>query len=463
MLFPTNLPNAGAGISAQQLENYWQHQNFQIMSHFLVTYQGTQDRLNDHTQAPMLSGLQLASHPTQQLAASRDEHDRFSKMVERAFGEKIALNRYEQNLQMLVGETGLPDEVPPILEQGDGFRAFVNVLSRSMVRPAPVIIIDEPEAFLHPPQARLLGRYLASRTPEDCQVFIATHSSDFLAGVLGAERKPVALVRLANSTGTRTARVLEPDAVAELLDTPLLRYSNIISGLFHDGVILCEAESDCQFYAATLDVAHTADDLDSNLVFLHVNGKSRLADTADKLRKCGLPVAVVADLDLIRDPGQFRPAVELLGGTWSDVEGAVSSVSQHVNSLVITQSAQSVLEGVKNILGSPKATEVLTTDQAQKIAELAKAGNGWVTLKRGGVSALSGTNAYSAVISLIEYAAKIGLFLVPVGELEGWVPQVPSGNKKTWFNTVFNEGYWRQPTTELRSFALDVEAYTRRG
>ncbi|MEV0989569.1 hypothetical protein [Streptomyces sp. NPDC049949] len=36
--------------------------------------------------------------------------------------------------------------------------------------------------------------------------------------------------------------------------TPSLRYSNIISGLFHDGVVLCESEGDCQFYAASFDV-----------------------------------------------------------------------------------------------------------------------------------------------------------------------------------------------------------------
>jgi predicted ATPase len=474
--YPGQPGNTSVSYTPAVIQNSWDSNQLGGISHFLWSYQATNDRLGDQTQAASLNDLELPNHPVQLLSDSATEHERFSKMVEHAFGEKISINRYNQLQRLLVGETGLPDEVMPIsrelkqayyrlptvAEQGDGFRAFVNVLLQSVVRPAPLIIIDEPEAFLHPPQARLLGRYLAEAVPQGSQVFVATHSSDFLAGVIEARSgRPVALVRLANAGGRRSARVLTPDAVAELVDSPLLRYSNIIAGLFHDGVVLCEAATDCQFYAATLDVTHSPSAPRSNLEFLHVNGKDPLADTAEKLRRCGLPVAVIADLDLIREEGKFKAAVERLGGTWSEVESDVKAVNQHAETVVITKPIRVVREDVKAILASAADSAALSQEQAERIRGAVKFESGWAIIKRGGKDALRGQDAYLAIERIIAYAAQLGLFLVPVGELEGWVPRVPSGNKKNWFNRVFTEGHWRNPSDELRAFITAVASHTR--
>src|SRR5581483_10518213 len=126
-------------------------------------------------------------HPVQMLADSRKAQDAFSKLIETAFGEQISINRYDAGqIRLKVGSVGLPDEPPPpsdelraayqklplVAEQGDGFRAFVHVLLKTLVRPTPIVLVDEPEAFLHPPQARLLGRYLAELTPAPCQIFV---------------------------------------------------------------------------------------------------------------------------------------------------------------------------------------------------------------------------------------------------------------------------------------------------
>jgi hypothetical protein len=48
----------------------------------------------------------------------------------------------------------------------------------------PGQVIDEPEAFLHPPQARLIGSSLVQDRRDNRQLFIATHSADILSGVL---------------------------------------------------------------------------------------------------------------------------------------------------------------------------------------------------------------------------------------------------------------------------------------
>jgi hypothetical protein len=44
--------------------------------------------------------------------------------------------------------------------QGDGFRSFVGVVLSLLLSTGRIILLDEPEAFLHPAQARTLGRGL---------------------------------------------------------------------------------------------------------------------------------------------------------------------------------------------------------------------------------------------------------------------------------------------------------------
>lgn len=50
---------------------------------------------------------------------------------------------------------------PDLYDQGDGIRSAVAILSSLVVNKSFLYFIDEPETFLHPPQARQLGRDIA--------------------------------------------------------------------------------------------------------------------------------------------------------------------------------------------------------------------------------------------------------------------------------------------------------------
>jgi predicted ATP-dependent endonuclease of OLD family len=75
-------------------------------------------------------------------------------------------------------------------------RSFASVLLDKFTSEYSIMLIDEPEAFLHPPQARLLGKMLATHNPDSRQLFIATHSEDFLQGLLDADNESVIVVRI---------------------------------------------------------------------------------------------------------------------------------------------------------------------------------------------------------------------------------------------------------------------------
>ena len=49
--------------------------------------------------------------------------------------------------------------------------------------------MDEPEAFLYSPQAIKLGGVISKFVDDTQQMFISTHSVDFLKGLLGSTRE----------------------------------------------------------------------------------------------------------------------------------------------------------------------------------------------------------------------------------------------------------------------------------
>ncbi|MEU0646095.1 ATP-dependent nuclease [Streptomyces umbrinus] len=465
------------GIDVPSAKIHWNARQYSWVSYLLVKDQWTETRLADQTSTRQWDMSFPAAHPTQVLWESPKIHKEFSDLFEQAFGEKISINRYTHEIRLQVGSTGIPDTPPPptqelrdayaslpfLAQQGDGMKAFVNLILHTLVRPAPVIVIDEPEAFLHPPQARLLARYLTLYVPSPCQVFVATHSADFLSGAMEAsapsrERKPraLALVRINRSAGSPTAQTLDSTSVQEILDTPVLRYSNIISGLFHDGVILCEAEGDCQFYAATFDAVHKGEP-NANLTYLHVNGKARLSDSVAKLRTCGVPTAAIADLDFLNDPKKVEQAVNHLGGNWETIKGDVQAVNRFASSEVIVKPAAEVKQEIVQTLGNPRGRQTLSQQQIDAITESLKRANGWKNIKKSGVRALG--PEYASAQRAITYLESLGLFLVPEGELECWVRQVPSGNKNAWLAKVFEQGLHEEPSHDLKDFMARVREF----
>ncbi|MBT2452135.1 AAA family ATPase [Streptomyces sp. ISL-43] len=460
----------GVDLPAGTARQWWDQRRLDSMRPALLCTQWTDNRLTVASQAGPWDYLIPGALPMQHLFRSRDAEKALSALTRQAFDVPVTVDRYSQVINLRVGETGMDDiphgdapqelydayrSLPLVSEQGDGFRSFVQLLLHTMLQPKPVVIIDEPGAFLHPPQARLLGRLLASLEGQS-QVFVATHSADFLAGVLDAQTdRKICLVRLDRTTGAPTARALEPTSVKDLLRTPLLRYSNIISGLFHDRVVLCESEGDCQFYAATFDV--TKDPAKpENALFLHTNGKPRLAETARRLRECGIPTAVIADLDLLRTSGDVRKAVTALGGAWEDVSTDFKVLNDHANESRTALTVAEFRKQMNDVLGRAGDSNPVPPEAAARIGDLLKTASGWKHLKKSGLSALNGTNAYAAAARLTTVLARLGVFLVPVGELESWIAGIPSGNKSAWLEKVFEEGHHLRPDTHLTQFCAQI-------
>ncbi|MFE7181012.1 ATP-dependent nuclease [Streptomyces erythrochromogenes] len=466
---PTN------SVSESTARSSWTVGQYEQLRSMLVTAQWTDRRLQGQTESSRWDHAQPAGEPVQFLYEDPSLLKDFAAYTWEAFGEEIAVDWTLQGLQLRVGATGIPDvtpptpelvaayrQLPPLVAQGDGFRAFVEILLNTVLRPTPVVVIDEPEAFLHPPQARLLGRILA-QLPGQTQVFVATHSADFLAGVLEArERRPLSIVRLDRTSGKPRARMLATEAVQALLDTPLLRYSNLPSGLFYDQVVLCEAAGDCQFYAATFDATRDVAGTHENTLFLQTSGLAALTTTAQHLRQCGIHTAVIADFDILREYGGLRSAFQRLGGFADPLRSDVKAVNDFANGTRVVPTVDGFRNAVNQSFAGSSGHAALSGQMVDDLMKLLKGASGWDVLKKAGLSGLQGAE-HAAAQRVLDAAADLGLFIAPCGELESWVRQVPSAKKSSWSRRVFEEGWYAKPTSELQAFCKSIRAFFKDG
>ncbi|HEY1190384.1 MAG TPA: AAA family ATPase, partial [Gemmata sp.] len=107
--------------------------------------------------------------------SDKEAETEIRKLVQSAFGRSIALDyttpsrfafRISDSFEGLPGD---PRELRPHLQnkprlddQGDGIRSFVGIVVALKLANRGVFLIDEPEAFLHPPQAFRMGATIAN-------------------------------------------------------------------------------------------------------------------------------------------------------------------------------------------------------------------------------------------------------------------------------------------------------------
>jgi ABC-type cobalamin/Fe3+-siderophores transport system ATPase subunit len=99
-------------------------------------------------------------------------------------------------------------EALPIEQASDGVKAFTEIITELYAGDPRILLLDEPEAFLHPSLAFNLGKEVAHATVgSDKRLFVSTHSPNFVMGCIQSGT-PVNIVRLTYRGGVSTARIL---------------------------------------------------------------------------------------------------------------------------------------------------------------------------------------------------------------------------------------------------------------
>jgi predicted ATPase len=356
---------------------------------YLATNDGARDRVR------AITAEALGRHFVLDATAMQHFRIRLSERPPKSREEELGLGRAALDFHA---------RAPEIRDFGDGVQAFVGIISAAVGLPATVLLVDEPEAFLAPSLARAAGRALARVAHErGGSLIAATHSAEFLTGCLEVVPEST-VVRLARDGGISVARTVNAVKVSAMMRDPLLRSAGVLQALFHPVAVVTEAAGDRAFYE---EVNRRLTDVGRGLkdaLFLSGQSLQIIRRSVAPLRQFGVPAAAIVDLDVLAE--SETNWARLLDACHVDADQR-ADLQRARQELVVA------LDGT-----SPRS-------------------DGTPAIKNGGIQLLP-PDAQAQARWLLDELAGYGLFVVPSGELESWLPHLEiRGPKSTWVDQVF--------------------------
>jgi hypothetical protein len=447
----------GFTVPANYVDHAWVTDLAHVRSLFCLRIP-TETRITASNAAPAIAVLdQPSSHPIHILFIDDRIEKRMSGYFRQAFGEDLIVFRAGGgNWPLLVGirptvQAGedrvsatynerLKANTTPLSEQGDGMRSFASVILHMLAPDTPsILLLDEPEAFLHPPQARLLGEFIAKERPARAQLFIATHSPDVLQGLLNAAPDQLRVIRLQRDGSVNRVKELDKAHATELNTDPVMKFTSVLSGIFHQRVVICESDADCMFYSAILDVPSVRGPQYPDVLFVHAGGKHRMAVLAEALRALDVHVDVVADFDLLNDERVLERLVSALGGDCQAVKAEARPLKLAVEQHKPWLNANEVSKAIANILEHAPPTGEFPKELRGQIDDIFRKASPWDAIKDAGRAAIPSGQPTKHYEQLQSLCNRFGLWLVPVGQLEGFCKS-EGGHGPGWVQHVM-EGH----------------------
>jgi hypothetical protein len=403
----------------------------------MVAHLTTEHRLQLVKQSPSASEENQVANLLQALYAEGPSVEkRVREETKKAFNCEIALDfSAPQTLLLRVGDDFSaippdPRDARPILmkynkldDQGDGLRAFVGVVATLLVINRGLFLIDEPELFLHPPQAFRIGEFLATKAVDRKQLVVATHSVDFLRGVLNKTRD-VTVLRIDRTGNENTFRRLEPATLENLATDPLLSSARVLDGLFYGGAVVVEADRDARFYQSVFKKRFPNVDLH----FVNADNKQTVPRIVKLYRDLGVRSCGIVDFDALNDAGELENMLSKLGMPGKDKEFVMTvreKIGAEAKEVPEDRRFDEVAAKIEPLFQEMQSqakdlTKGLTKFLSEldgKCREIAEVAKGWKQLKRNGIEILS-ASLQAEFWKLYEICAQRGLLITPTGELE---------------------------------------------
>ncbi len=340
-------------------------------------------------------------------------------------------------------------------DQGDGFRSFVGVVLSLLLSHDRIVLLDEPEAFLHPAQSRQLGYWMAKhigRVPG--QVIISTHNSNFIAGILAANH-PVDIYRLNRHENNTTFNRIPPESTELLAKSPILSSQRVLDSLFHKGVVVCEADSDRILYSTVANVDLSTQEV----LFIHAHNKQTVHIVLGLLTKANVPCCGIVDIDVLNGKDDLNKILSSLGQEQvnTDQHNTMKDLACEVESGSDSIALESIKLSIEEFLSQLNDNEHTFSGARGAINRIRKDASKWSTVKTCGVNVLD-DDLRARVDKLLVELSKCGVFVVPVGELEGWI-DLGDVKKNKWIVPALEYLAENGSPEPLKKFIKDVVDY----
>jgi hypothetical protein len=332
-----------------------------------------------------------------------------------------------------------------IEEEGDGLKSYMAICLTLLLGRRPVVLIDEPEMCLHPPQAYALGRFIGKHgVSPDHTTFVATHSSHVLRGII-EETEQLEVVRLSRVDTQFTGHRVSKETLKASIEKPSTKSESILDGLFAEAITVVESEGDRLVYGTTWE--KVAGEFGHDVHFVSVGGLGGIADPCVLYRNLKIPVCVAADLDVIRELGTFESILKAVAPAEvaKELIADCRRIIDAVKALGPVYDEASTRKALADIL--TETLEWKNVEQLNRIrSTLSDMSSGLSQTSRlkKGLDSLKEYAVYYDLVAFLNQCRSYGIFLVPVGELEDWVSQLvtggPSKKKKAeWANYAANK------------------------
>ncbi len=471
-------------VHAPNIKGIWdnvQANGLRELLNVFVTLADTANRLNIISPPETYDRInETPQHPIQMFLENDSLEDLLCRYVKQAFGEDLILNRGAgKKLPLHIGTKPNFEEkedrvsssyikklltVPLAHEQGDGIKSFIGCLLSTIILNKPITLLDEPEAFLHPPQARLLGTLLANEHRAK-QLIIATHSGDVLRGILDTNTHNLTVIRISRNGNINTPSILEPSDIKAFWSDTLLRHSNILDGLFHESVVICESDADCRFYSALLSSIHETTNTAStsptkkpDALFIPAGGYPRISKISNALNKIKVKSFTIIDFDVLQNRDELKKLYKNFGGDWNKLKNDYDTVKKKIDGLEPAATFNDVCTNIESVLLDIKTVGDVTNKHQQQIGGFLRAAKGWSKAKTLGLNSFSSdATLTSEATSLLAKLKKVNIWVVPCGELESFDTSI-NEHGPNWVLEILDKGFIDDPNklSDARLFISEL-------
>ena len=141
---------------------------------------------------------------------------------------------------------------------------------------------------------------------------------------------------------------------------------------------------------------------------------------ASAIRELGVPTSLIFDIDVLADKDLLEKAIVSLGGVWEDYKKDWKVVDSDVRKGVKPLSKNDIKKAITSKLNEAGEDELPKSD----VEALLKRTSPWQMIKDAGANGIPKGNATRSFRSLLDRLAKIGLHIVPVGEIENFARHI---------------------------------------
>ena len=181
--------------------------------------------------------------------------------------------------------------------EGDGIKSFVSTFITLNMSQKNIILLDEPESFLHPPLASQMGKIIAEAASDDKQIFVATHSPELLKSLI-ENCDDVNIIRIERENQKSNIYQLNnKDFLKCMYQSSLLSNSRVLNGLFCEKTYICESLSDLEIFQLLHDTANPTD----SAYFINAYNKQTEEDISNLNKTLNVKNYRIYDFDIFRE------------------------------------------------------------------------------------------------------------------------------------------------------------------